>query len=107
MSLTAYADVCATSQGLDYIHTMGVIHFDIKPANIMIDAVGTLKIGDFGLATRWPRVTAEAILAGSGLGGDVGNITGITRLADREGDRIYMAPEMLHGQYSMAADIFR
>ncbi|KAJ9095636.1 hypothetical protein QFC21_005508 [Naganishia friedmannii] len=94
------------ADGLDYIHAMGVIHFDIKPANIMIDSVGTLKIGDFGLATRWPRVTAEAILAGSGLGGDVGNITGITRLADREGDRIYMAPEMLHGQYSMAADIF-
>ncbi|KAJ9114634.1 hypothetical protein QFC22_005509 [Naganishia vaughanmartiniae] len=100
--LTSLCDL----QGLDYIHTMGVIHFDIKPANIMIDSVGTLKIGDFGLATRWPRVNAEAILVGSGLGGDVGNITGITRLADREGDRIYMAPEMLHGQYSMAADIF-
>ncbi|KAJ9111390.1 hypothetical protein QFC19_001158 [Naganishia cerealis] len=94
------------ADGLHYIHSMGVIHFDIKPANIMIDSVGTLKIGDFGLATRWPRVTAEAILAGSGLGGDVGNISGITRLADREGDRIYMAPEMLHGKYSMAADIF-
>lgn len=86
---------------------MGVIHFDIKPANIMIDAKGTLKIGDFGLATRWPRLPAEAILKGSGLAGDAGNVTGFMRLSDREGDRVYMAPEMLHGQYSMAADIFR
>jgi mitosis inhibitor protein kinase SWE1 len=94
-------------QGLGHIHAMGVIHFDIKPANIMIDAQGTLKIGDFGLATRWPRLPAEAILAGSGLAGDAGNVTGIMRLSDREGDRVYMAPEMLHGQYSMAADVFR
>ena len=95
------------SQGLEHIHAMGVIHFDIKPANIMIDAKGTLKIGDFGLATRWPRLPAEAILEGSGLAGDAGNVTGFLRLSDREGDRVYMAPEMLHGQYSMAADIFR
>jgi mitosis inhibitor protein kinase SWE1 len=72
-----------------------------------IHAQGTLKIGDFGLATRWPRLPAEAILAGSGLAGDAGNVTGIMRLSDREGDRVYMAPEMLHGQYSMAADVFR
>ncbi|GHJ84693.1 hypothetical protein NliqN6_1095 [Naganishia liquefaciens] len=94
------------ADGLEHIHAMGVIHFDIKPANIMIDAKGTLKIGDFGLATRWPRLPAEAILEGSGLAGDAGNVTGFLRLSDREGDRVYMAPEMLHGQYSMAADIF-
>jgi serine/threonine protein kinase len=34
--------------GLYYLHKQNVIHGDIKPANLLIDAVGTLKIGDFG-----------------------------------------------------------
>ncbi len=86
---------------------MGVIHFDLKPANILITTCGALKIGDFGLASRWPRVNAASILAGSGLGGDVGSTsTSTNKIADREGDRVYMPPEMLRGHYSMAADIF-
>lgn len=97
-------------QGISYIHNMGVIHFDLKPANILITARGSLKIGDFGLASRWPRIDARAILEGSGLGGDVGPSThsaGTGRITDREGDRVYMPPEMLQGQYTMAADVFR
>jgi serine/threonine-protein kinase len=39
--------VCA---GLDYAHSHGVVHRDVKPANIMIQADGTLKIMDFGIA---------------------------------------------------------
>lgn len=94
-------------QGLEFIHSEGVIHFDLKPDNILIDETGRLKISDFGMATRWPRVSAEQILAGSGLGGDVGNATGISRLSDREGDRVYMAPEMLRGDFTAANDVFR
>jgi mitosis inhibitor protein kinase SWE1 len=86
---------------------MGVIHFDLKPANILITATGGLKIGDFGLASRWPRISPTAVLAGSGLGGDVGSGNAeVTKMTDREGDRVYMPPEMLRGHYSMAADIF-
>jgi serine/threonine-protein kinase len=39
--------ICA---GLDYAHSMGVIHRDVKPANIMITPQGTAKIMDFGVA---------------------------------------------------------
>ena len=36
--------------GLDYAHSMGVIHRDVKSANIMITPQGTAKIMDFGVA---------------------------------------------------------
>lgn len=39
--------ICA---GLDYAHSMGVIHRDVKPANIMITPQDTAKIMDFGVA---------------------------------------------------------
>lgn len=94
------------ADGLYHIHSMGVIHFDIKPANVLITDKGSLKIGDFGMATRWPRVDAASIIRGSGMGGEAGS-TGIRPITDREGDRDYMAPEMLDGRYTMAADIFR
>lgn len=39
------------AQALAYAHAMGVVHHDIKPANILIDdAVGAVKLADFGLA---------------------------------------------------------
>jgi serine/threonine protein kinase len=34
----------------DFIHREGVCHRDLKPENILLDAAGTLKISDFGLA---------------------------------------------------------
>ncbi|OCF44504.1 WEE protein kinase [Kwoniella heveanensis CBS 569] len=97
------------SDGLKHIHSNGVIHFDIKPANILISAAGSLKIGDFGLATRWPRIEPAKILEGSGLGaGNTGSTIrhGKGEKLEREGDRVYMPPEMLRGVFVMAADVF-
>ena len=37
-------------EGLDYMHSKGVMHRDIKTSNLMMDGTGTLKIIDFDLA---------------------------------------------------------
>ncbi|WP_138757177.1 Stk1 family PASTA domain-containing Ser/Thr kinase [Modestobacter altitudinis] len=45
MSLTA--DICAA---LDFSHRNGIVHRDVKPANVMITPQGTVKVMDFGIA---------------------------------------------------------
>lgn len=37
---------------IKYCHDHDVIHRDLKPQNILLDADGNMKLGDFGLATR-------------------------------------------------------
>lgn len=50
-SLERILDIAIQSAwGLDYAHENGLIHQDVKPANIMMTAEGTAKITDFGLA---------------------------------------------------------
>ncbi|KAH3667240.1 hypothetical protein OGAPHI_002889 [Ogataea philodendri] len=71
--------------GLKFIHSCGILHLDLKPANIFITFEGSLKIGDFGVASKLP----------------------IPPFFDREGDREYIAPEVISKHiYGKPADIF-
>ncbi|KAG9018623.1 hypothetical protein FRB90_011109 [Tulasnella sp. 427] len=79
------------ANGLLHVHRCGVLHLDLKPSNIFVTDEGRLRIGDFGMATRWPRSEAQT-KDGGGF--------------EREGDREYLAAEILVGVYGPAADIF-
>ena len=57
-------DVC---RGLDFAHKMGVIHRDVKPANIRLTRDGTVKILDFGIARFRGSETTDPNLTQAGM----------------------------------------
>lgn len=64
----ALACVIQAARGLEFAHEQGVIHRDIKPANLLLDAKGTVKILDMGLArfSDNAEVAPQAELTGTG-----------------------------------------
>ncbi|MGV9337252.1 protein kinase domain-containing protein [Streptomyces sp. NPDC003688] len=78
--------------GLAAVHAEGVVHRDVKPANILLEATGTgrprLRLSDFGIAMRLgePRLTETDLVVGTPG---------------------YLAPEqMLGGDPDFPADLF-
>jgi tetratricopeptide (TPR) repeat protein len=57
----------AVCRGLDFAHSKGIIHRDIKPGNVWLSADGTAKIGDFGLALAvdLSRLTQSGMMVGT------------------------------------------
>ncbi|WP_059014495.1 Stk1 family PASTA domain-containing Ser/Thr kinase [Mycobacterium sp. M26] len=72
------ADAC---QALNFSHQHGIIHRDVKPANIMISKTGAVKVMDFGIA----RALADA-----------GN--SVTQTAAVIGTAQYLSPEQARGE---------
>lgn len=77
-------------KGLRQIHAMGILHLDLKPSNVLITETGALQISDFGLSV---------------MNGSV--VRARSESSPREGDREYMSPETLHGDFGKPADVFR
>ncbi|KAK9753586.1 Protein kinase domain [Popillia japonica] len=77
-----------TLQGLEYLHLNWILHRDLKPNNLLVNANGVLKIGDFGLAKAYGspnRINTHQVVT-----------------------RWYRAPELLFGarQYSTYIDMW-
>ncbi|MEQ2193227.1 Rho-associated protein kinase 2, partial [Xenoophorus captivus] len=48
---------------LDSIHSMGFIHRDVKPDNMLLDRLGHLKLADFGTCMKMDSVSQTALAA--------------------------------------------
>lgn len=73
------------TQGLKHLHDNQMMHMDIKPANVLIGLDTLYKIADFGLVLDISKKDFREA---------------------QEGDPKYLAPELLEGKFSKAADIF-
>ena len=74
--------------GLDYAHARGLVHRDVKPANLLFDEHGTARVADFGLA----RALAEASWTEP-----AGAVLGTAR---------YAAPEQVRGLVDARSDVY-
>jgi len=77
-----------TAVALDHAHSVGVVHRDVKPANVLLRHDGVVKLTDLGIATAAEREQ-------------------ITRTGALLGTPSYMAPEQLEGEPTgPAADVY-
>lgn len=81
----AHAIIDAVANAIGVLHERGIVHHDIKPSNVLLDADGRVFVTDFGLTCR--RATADAKVQVSGT-------------------PAYMAPEMFDGQVSPKSDVY-
>ncbi len=85
------------ARGMAAAHSAGVVHGDLKPANLTMTNDGAVKIMDFGMARRFdPKAQIDQTIQLSN-----------ESTAGLSGTPAYMAPELLRGESaSPASDVF-
>jgi eukaryotic-like serine/threonine-protein kinase len=86
---------------LEAAHRAGIVHHDVKPANVMVTAAGRAKLADFGIASL--QEDGQRTLAA--LGGPGGRAADRT-LTTAFGSLPYVAPEQAAGRAGPAADLW-
>ncbi|ESO08756.1 hypothetical protein HELRODRAFT_74186, partial [Helobdella robusta] len=84
-------------EGLEFLHSLMIVHRDIKGANILRDHEGNIKLTDFGAAKRLSSIVNKTA--------DVSkNLTGAKTMT---GTPYYMSPEIIEGKrYGRKVDIW-
>ncbi|HEU4611104.1 MAG TPA: serine/threonine-protein kinase [Kofleriaceae bacterium] len=95
--LRAFVEVC---QAIDFAHSRGVVHRDLKPGNVMLGDFGDVYVLDWGLA----RVVGEAIT--EVVTDDIDSLD--VKSGDLLGTPGYMAPEQIQrvGDTGRPADVY-
>jgi WD40 repeat protein/tRNA A-37 threonylcarbamoyl transferase component Bud32 len=98
----AAANVKTVAEAIHYAHQKGVLHRDLKPGNVLIDASGQPRVTDFGLAKRFEASSGQAS-PGSKAG------EGLTATGAILGTPSYLPPEQAgsgRGQVGPASDVY-
>lgn len=99
--LDIFNQICT---GVEYVHSQGVIHRDLKPSNIFFTVDGTVKIGDFGLATAGNTADLSDFETKTD---PPENDPGEDGHTEEVGTELYMSPEQLvKHPYNSKVDIY-